>query len=715
MVSRDSLGRQTAVDGATVTELKRGITQRTDSSGWFRFSVLGGPPYLLQVAHPDFATDTLLTQESHLELVLRPIIVLSSVEVQASERSTYLSALAVRPTEIISRQQLENTACCNLSESFEATATVDANFSDAVTGFRQIRMLGLAGRYAQLLTEAIPTLRGLANSVGLSYFPGPWMRSVAVSKGTGSVVNGYDAITGQINVELFRPDSGDVLFLNGYVNNEQRLEGNAISRQQISPHLSHMLLAHGAIMEHHMDANSDHFMDQPVTRQILLMDRWLYQVADRLEFQFSAKGVYDDRYGGEIHFNPKTDKLDSLRYGFGMNVLRGEAAAKIALMFPDRPQQSLGLQLFSAWHDQDGYFGLKEYTATEGQFYGNLIFSSALGNTMHRYKAGVSWFLIDKKEQFGLLLLDRRQSAPGAFAEYTFDDLEHWTVVAGLRGDVHNLFGIQVSPRLHVRYKPAAFTAIRLTAGSGFRAAEPLMDNAGYLASSRRLVIAPELDAEKAWNAGIGFTQEAKLLGREVSLMLDAFRTQFISQVVVDADSDPQELRIYNLSGSSFSNVLQAEAGLCPVDRLEVRFSYRLSDVQLTIGEQLREQPYTPRHRGVGYVTYTTANQRWSAAVIGQWVGSQRLPDTRANPEDYQMPERSAAYTRLIAQVQHRWKNWEFYIGSENLTNVIQQDRIIAANDPFGPYFDASFVWGPLTGRMVYGGFRFALPGKSKG
>ncbi|MCS6916312.1 MAG: TonB-dependent receptor [Chitinophagales bacterium] len=710
---RDSLGIQVPLSGVLVTETRSGLWQLTDADGRFELTSLGSPPYLLVFSHAGYAPDTLATSAASVQMVLRKVHVLSGVEVDAADRSTTLSLLNVRPTEIITRSQLESTACCNLSESFEANATVDASFSDAVTGFRQIRMLGLAGRYAQLLTEAVPTLRGLAGTIGLSHFPGTWLKTISVSKGTGSVVNGYDAITGQINVELFRPDSADVFFVNGYANSEQRYELNLHTRQQVTPSLSHLLLTHGAMMRSHMDVNGDYFLDQPVSEQLMLMDRWLLQHNEQVEVQFGIKGIYDNRWGGSVHFHPETDKLGDLHYGTGMTIRRAEAFAKAALLFPGKPYQSLGLQLFGTVHDQQGYYGLRQYSGKENQLFGNLIFSSVLGSTMHKYKAGLSWLWDDKRERFADLVQDRRQSVPGAFAEYTYNDEQHWTVVAGMRADWHNLYGMQVSPRIHMRYAPAPFTTLRLSTGTGFRVAEPLMDNSGYLASSRTLIIAPDLQLEKAWTSGIGLVQEARWFGRDFSFLVDVFRTQFLHQVVVDADSNPSELRLYNLNGRSYSHVAQAEIGICPMDGLELRFSYRYNEVRLTIGDRLREQPYTPRHRAVAFAHYTTPNKRWSGTFISQWVGSQRLPDTQANPEPYRMPERSEPYVRLIAQVQHTWKNWEFYVGSENMTNAIQQNRIIAPDDPFGPYFDASFVWGPLSGRMFYAGLRFALKGES--
>lgn len=705
----DSLKHRVPVGGAEVLELHSGKAQLSDTMGYFNLSLPTPPPYTLVVRHADFATDTLITGDAYIEWILQPLHAIPAIEVQAADLAMRWSALQVRPTELLNRQQLESTACCNLSESFESSATVDASFSDAVTGFRQIRMLGLAGRYAQLLTEAVPTLRGLSGTLGLSYFPGTWIRSIAISKGTGAVVQGFDAITGQINVELFRPDSADPLFLNIYANTEQRFEANLHTHQQINHELGHLLLVHGATLRHHMDLNGDHFLDQPINTQVMVADRWLLQRTDQFELQVMLKGIYDDRYGGELHFNPQTDKLGAERYGLGMTVFRGEALAKAALIFPHSPYQSLGLQLFSAVHQQDGYFGQRSYEGAENQFFANLIFSSVMGSTQHKYKTGLSWHMLDKQEKYAAWVHDRRQSIPGAFAEYSFEDLEHLLVLLGLRADHHNLYGWQVSPRLHLRYQPQLFTTLRLSLGTGFRAAEPFMDNSGYLASSRTFFIAPDLDAEKALNVGVGISHQTKVLGRDLSFWLDAFRTQFFNQVVVDADSDPQQLLIYNLEGKSFSNVVQAELGLCPLRGLELRCSYRYSNVQLTIGDRMREQPYTPRHRAVATANYTTMNRRWEGSLIAQWVGAQRLPDTHQNPEPYRMPQYSEPYLRLLAQLTHVWKNWEFYVGSENLTNFIQQDRIIAADDPFGPYFDASFTWGPLTGRMAYVGLRFVL------
>lgn len=681
----------------------------TDSNGKFHLNKPNADANMLVISYAGYVKDTVLVDKSDIQVILSKSIVLNNVEVSGKRPDSYISSLNTMKTEVITSGELKHNACCNLSESFESSATVDVSFSDAVTGAKQIQMLGLSGKYAQLLTDVLPTVRGLGTTYGLNYIPGSWIESINLNKGSGSVVNGYESITGQIDVELKKPENSEKLFVNLYGNSELRMEANILSAQLLNDKWHNMFLFNGSSMQRKMDENNDGFIDLPLNKTVTLMDRWKYESGNRVEGMFGIKYLHDERIGGSMLFNPASDKLTQNAYGIGINTDRAELFLKSSYGWPDKKFQSLGVQLSGIYHDQSAYYGLRSYNGKQESFYANLIFLSMFNNTKHKYKTGLSYQYDHFDEHFDQLQLGRRESVPGAFFEYTYDDLSKITMVAGVRADWHNTFGFVPTVRLHVKYQLGPTSILRGSVGNGFRVANIFAENSAYLASSREWVVMDELKPERAWNYGLNFTQKFFTGSREGTISFDLYRTDFTNQVIVDADADPTKVYFYNLTGSSYSNSLQAEIGYEWFPGFNTRFAYKFYDVRQTYGDLLEMVPLVPKQRALLTITYQTADGHWKFSSTSQWIGMQRLPDTQSNPESYRMPAESPSFFRLLGQVTYLTGKWEFYVGGENLGNYVQNDRIIAADDPFGPYFDTSIVWGPLTGRMIYAGLRFSI------
>lgn len=702
-------GTEMPLQDANVVLAGTGKGTSTDASGKFRLFNTDSTAGQLVITYSGFLTDTLKAAGTDIKVILKKVLVLSEVEVNGSTADSYISSLKTLKTEVITSGELKNNACCNLSESFESNPTVDVSFSDAVTGARQIQMLGLSGKYAQLLTDVLPTVRGLGITYGLNYIPGPWIESINLNKGAGSVTNGYESITGQIDVELKKPEKSESFYANFYGNTEQRFEANIHSAQKLTGKWQDMFLIHASTMQKKMDENEDGFRDLPVNTTISLMDRWKYESGDRVESMFGVKFLYDDRTGGTMNFDPATDKLTDKAYGLGVNTNRVELFAKTSYGFPANEYQSIGLQLSAIYHDQDAYYGLRTYDGMEQSLYANLIFLSIIDNSMHKYKAGLSYLFDKYDETFDSMAIKRNESVPGVFFEYTYDNLKKLSVIAGLRGDIHNEIGLFFTGRLHARYNIGPSSTLRASLGNGLRVANIFAENAAYMASSREWIVLEDLKPERAWNYGLNFTQQFFAGRHEGSFSLDLYRTDFTNQVIVDVDTDPSKVYFYNLTGASFSNSLQADISYEWFRGFNTRLGFKFYDVEQTYGDELKLVPLVPKQRALLTVTYKSRDKHWEISSTSQWVGVQRLPDTKSNPDIYQVPESSPSYFRLLGQVSYLIKSWEFYVGGENLANYIQNDRIIAADDPFGPYFDSSIVWGPITGRTIYAGLRFSI------
>ena len=709
-------GHQHALIGVNVYWKDTQVGTTTGLDGTFRLKRSDQTPMLV-ISYAGYRNDTIdVSAMNEVTVVLTEGVELEGVEVVHRQKSTQISLLDPIKFEKIGEKELLKAACCNLSESFETNPSVDVSFTDAVTGTRQIMMLGLAGPYTQITRENMPDIRGLSSMYGLTYVPGTWIESIQLNKGTGSVLNGYESIAGQINVNLRNPAGMDKLYLNAYANESGRLEANVNLGFDVGKRMGTALLLHASNLSFKNDRNGDGFLDKPLNNQYIVLNRWELYSDQGLHFQVGVKGTYIDKIGGQMDFDPERDAGTTNAWGMKLLTERMEGWTKLGKVNPDKPWQSVGWQTSASYHEQQSYFGLNEYDADQTSFYTNLIYQSMIGNTNHQFKTGASF----QYDRYGEVLngsnFDRRELVPGVFLEYTYNHLEKFNLVAGLRYDHHNLFGGFFTPRLHLRYAPAERTVIRASAGRGQRTANILSENNGILASSRQILIEGDgsdkpygLDPEVAWNVGINLTQKFRLDYREGFVSVDFYRTEFANQIVMDMDRSPQEVVFYNLGGRSFSNSFQAQVDYELVKRFDVRLAYRWYDVQTSYDGVLMAKPLVSRHRAFINTAYESRNF-WKLDLTVNWQGQKRIPDTETKPEEYRLPGDPPSFFLVNAQVSKTWREvFEAYLGVENIFNYRQPDPILSADDPFSPYFDGSMIWGPLFGRNVYVGIRYKI------
>jgi outer membrane receptor for ferrienterochelin and colicins len=722
VVEKGADGNEQPLPGATVHWLGTSAGTATRDNGVFMLDRVPGNDKLV-VSFVGFKADTMqVGDQSNIKVLLVSDEVLEEVTVQGWRPSTRFDQTNPINVSIMDEKELFKAACCNLSESFETNPSVDVAYTDAITGTKQIQMLGLAGPNTMISLENMPGVRGLASSQGIQFIPGSWINSIQVTKGIGSVVNGYESIAGQINVEMKKPQESDKLFLNGYVSNSQRSELNFVYTAKAGKKWATTFLVHGSVRPAEMDQNEDMFLDFPTGSQVNLVNRWVYNSGNGWLGQFSFKYLLDDKQGGQTGFNPEADKFTTNRYGFEINTDRAEFVGKLGYQFPEKPWKSVGFQVSGVYHQHDSYYGFNVHQATEQSVYTNLIFQSIIGSTNHKYKVGLSFLYDDFDETFDQTLIansydfGRTEVVPGAFAEYTYSYLEKFNLIAGARVDYHNLFGVLFVPRVHMSYNATPTTSFRLSGGRGIRVANVIAENTGFLASSRSLVLSNKqsehaygFNPDKAWNGGLNFTQDFTLDYRGGSFVVDYFYTTFENQAVVDFDTDVREMNIYGLTGKSFSHSFQAQVDYQLARRFDLRLAYRYVDVQTDYLAGRMQRPLIPRERAFVNLAYKTKSA-WVFDFTVQRVGTQRIPTTAENPVDHQLPQFSDPYWLMNAQVTKDFgQRWSAYVGVENLTNFRLEDPIISAHDPFGPYFDSSMVWGPVFGRMFYGGFRYRI------
>lgn len=695
----------------------------TDEDGYFRipWNKIGK----LVISFIGYRSDTITVgpQDRYKEIVLvSDGKVLEEVKIKGRGNSTIISTKGPVIEQVITGEELCKAACCNLGESFTTNASVDVSYADAVTGAKQIQLLGLTGKYVQMMTENLPNFRGVSSLYGLSYVPGPWMSAISVAKGSASVINGYEGMAGQISVDYKKPLGSEKIFLNAYMSTEEMVEVNANASVLLNDKWSTALLVHGDWLERSHDGNHDGFLDMPRKTQYNVMNRWQYKT-NMFNVQFGAKYLDETRLGGQKGFKKSMrDRIGKGNlYGIGIDTRRYEGFLKWGYLMPRYENTSMALLVNYADHDQNSYYGARDYDVRQQTLFVNYIYQSIFGsNKDQNFSAGLSFnydrydesfreYLPETERRTSIVDFDRTERVAGAFFQYTGHFWEKLTIMAGLRYDYHNLYDGLLTPRLHIAFQADDYTMLKLSAGRGARSINVLADNSYLLASAHPIYVNgkllaenPEeldlLDMEKAWNFGIQLNRKFILFGRVLNINLDYYRTDFTDQVVTDNETDPHKVNFYNLKGDSYSNCYQAEVKYELIPRFDVLGAFRYNDVKTTTGGKLLRRPLQSKYKGLVNLSYATNMRKWQFDFTTQFNGAGRLPGEAGNFESFRI---------MNAQVSKFFRRWSIYAGCENIGDFMQKNPIIAADEPWGTDFDSSKIWGPIHGRKFYIGLRF--------
>ena len=686
-------GTTTDVDGAFKLKTRK-------STNNLVVSYIGYTTFVMPVTNPD----------EPLQITLKGEVALEEVVISERKMGTIASRTSVLQTQKITYDEICRAACCNLAESFETNPSVDVSYADAATGARQIKLLGLAGTYVQMLTENYPNFRGAASLYGLDYVPGAWMESIQVSKGTSSVKNGYEALAGQINVEFKKPPTADIFSVNLFGSDAGRYEGNADASWHINDKVSTGLLVHYSNDKKQHDGNDDGFLDTPLKEQVNLMNRW-YHKLDNYVAQYGARYLHENRTGGQA--TKHHDFADP--YQVHLETNRAELYTKQAYILDKEKVESVALILSGSYHEQKSMYDRTPYNVYQNNVYASLLYEKEF-SPAHSLSTGLSMNYDGFNEnllQAGTRkVFDRTEVVPGAYVQYTYNLNDKLIVLGGIRADYSSLYDFFVTPRVHIKYNPFDWFHVRASAGKGFRTANILAENNFLLSSSRKMNIAENLDQEEAWNTGLNLSFYIPLFGKELSLNGEWYYTNFLKQVVVDMDSDPHAVGFYNLDGKSYSNSFQVEATYPFFRGFTLTAAYRYTDAKTDyrnaegVTRRLKK-PLVSDYKALATASYQTPLKKWQFDLTGQFNGGGRMPTPDATNPLWE--PNFNAYTVVNAQITRYFRRWSIYIGAENLFDYKQSHPIIDAENPRGDNFDGSMVWGPVHGRKIYAGLRFNI------
>ena len=727
--------------GANVYWAGTTVGVATDVDGRFQLEPVKSTN-LLVTSFMGFHNDTTeVTSHSELTIVLVSDLLLEEVDIVERKMAVLRSRISPLTTETLTGEALCMAACCNLSESFETSASVDVAYSDAATGAKQIRLLGLSGTYVQMLTENTPNIRGLAQAFGMEYIPGPWMEAIQVSKGTSSVLNGYEAIAGQINVEYLKPQTQDPVALNAMISTETHAEVNVTGGWDINDKVSTGVLFHAQNMSLELDHNHDGFLDMPKNTNVNLLNRWYIRDGDYTG-QILVRGLYDHRIGGQTK---EAVTIAPTPYHIDLNTWRVDGFMKNGYVFDQETGMSIGIIASASYHNQQNSYGSRQWNAAQTNAYLNAIFQTSFDDSAtdlwddhsHNLSAGLSVNYDGYQEELSLVSpidnLNRWEMTPGVFAEYTYTYKDKITLLVGIREDYSTRYGFFTTPRMNLRYAPFEWWTLRGSVGLGYRSPNAIADNAAYL-SSNRIYHFDEVNLaqERSMNTGLSTVFYIPMGNKELQLSGEYYYTRFLDGVIADMDRDLHGVTLYNMhdvaDAQYFSHNWQVEANMEILRGWTMTAAFRYTDVKQTSFNiatneyQLRDKPLQNKFKGIISTSYQTPLKTWQFDLTAQFNGEGRMPDGFVIPEgskQYRMHNGYIYhkwYPQLLGQVTKFFRTWSIYLGAENMTNFTQDNPIVGSKigdtqfvNTQSANYDASMIWAPIHGWKLYLGFRWAL------
>lgn len=660
--------------------------------------------------------------DGFLKLRMNEGAVFELVEVKARLSDNRVSTLSNHNIEHISSCELKKAACCNLSESFETNASISVGQSNSLIGMKEMEMLGLRGLYSQLQLENRPAFQGLAYPWALEFIPGPWIDGIQIAKGASTVLSGIEGLTGKINTELIKPFNAPTLFVNLFGSTTGRMEANVHLNTQLNENWSTGILMHTNRMQNEIDKTGNSFLDMPLKEHYSFLYRLFYQ-SDDIFGQFNVFYVEDEIKSGQI------SAVEENPYRINSDIGRWELFGKFGYSGFSNPSQSLGFIWNYTFHENNNYFGNRDHEGLQNSFYANALFKTEIANPAHEFFSGVTYSHDDFDEVMDATDYSRTDKKAGIFTEYSFNPAavledhethsdhshssfwEKFGLSVGLRLDHHNRYDWLFTPTITTKYNLNEQTVFRLNMGRSYRTPNVITDNLALMTSNRKFILEEEPEIEEGWNLGFNFTREFKVVGKEAAVFFDAYHSFFNNQIVADRDADVREIRVYNLKGESYANSILAAAQMAWNDNLASKIGVKYNDVHITMNHGLERAPMIPRWNFLKAVDWESDNEKWMVNLSWQWKKPGRLPHLHGVPSDVleSFSTGPSAFSIFNFQLTKRFEWIEFYGGVENITDKTMDNPILASDDPFGDYFDASLAYMPTIGRRAYLGLRWNL------
>ncbi|MBI5404001.1 MAG: carboxypeptidase-like regulatory domain-containing protein [Ignavibacteriae bacterium] len=665
-----------------------------------------------------YKTDTVeVGDKNFIEISILNNASTKTIVVEGQVNSSFIDDHDHSKTEVITSAELKKDACCDLSGCFGKNASVDVTVTDILTNTKELKVLGLEGSYTQILVDNMPIMTGLVTKYGVTSIPGTLIDRINISKGSNSVIQGYESISGIMNVMLKDYSTSEKVLMNGFLNSALESQLNLNTSAKLKKW--NTLFAFQTVQESRkVDDNGDGFLDAPLTRRYMFYNKWKYgspEDSTNTNAVIGLRYLDERRIGGQKNFDYNSNLGSSTVYGQTVNLHNGDAYARINQLLGNQSQ--IKVYLNGGFFNQTSYYGATLYEGKQRNFNINALYefpvfehSTLRFGSSYKYEninEDVKFLSASTKTYAGNY--EKNESVPGVYTEGSFE-LEQLKLsfIGGVRVDFHNEHGTIPTERFLVKYQISDKTIARASFGTGFRTVNPYSEYPSFLGSGKDIRGIRNIQPERTINYGIDLLQYFVIGGLSGNVNVDFYKTVFSNKVIAECDAMPYMYMFTNFSDAG-SNVFQVESSVNFLQQLDFKLAYKFIDLYYYKNGARLEQPFNSKHRVLMGITYTYPGNSWILNYYLQWFGKQSIPSTAKYPVQYQVPSESDAYAMMNIQFTKNFRLFEFYTGIENLLNYTQPNPIISADNPFDKNFETGYVWGPTRGREIYFGIRYMI------
>jgi outer membrane receptor for ferrienterochelin and colicins len=633
------------------------------------------------------------------------------------------------PVEVYSPVFFKKNPTASIYEALQNVNGVRPQLNCGVCNTGDIHINGLEGPYTSVMIDGMPIVSSLSTVYGLSGIPNSLVERIEIVKGPASSLYGSEAVGGLINIITKNPSQAPLFSADVFTTSW--LETNADLGVKFNIKKTTSLLGVNYYnYDQTIDNDNDGFTDVTAQNRVSVFNKWNFARNQNRLFTLAFRGMYEDRWGGDIRWEKKYRGGDEI-YGESIYTKRGELLGSYQLPTTEK----LMLSFSGTIHFQDSRYGTTSYIANQKIGFLQLTWDKKIGkNDLLSGIASRYTYYDDNTTSTATLNENNPEKTwlPGIFVQDEITFSKKHKILLGIRYDYNSIHGNIFTPRFAYKLKINENNILRLNAGTGFRVVNLFTEDHAALTGSREVVITENLAPEKSVNANLNYIKKIYFPnGTFLGIETTAFYTRFSNKIVSDYTTDPNKIIYNNIDGYALSQGISCNMDINFTNGLKFILGATCMDVS-NVEKEIKVRPYlTENFTGTWAISYKINPINIAIDYTGNVYSPMKLP--LLSETDPRNPNSPWYSLQNIQFTYSGWKNFEWYAGIKNLLNFtpkqknpflisrtedpfdknVQHDRtgkvLVTPNNPYGLTFDTTYVYGQNQGIRGFFGLRYNL------
>jgi len=713
-----------------VSLLNTNFKTQTDSLGIYRLQNIPKGTYKIHVVATGFKPITqkiLVLENENLNLdfeLEEDQNELNEVVVSGTLKPVKRLESAV-PVEVYSPVFFKKNPTPSIYDALQNINGVRPQLNCGVCNTGDIHINGLEGPYTLVMIDGMPIVSSLSTVYGLSGIPNSLVERIEIVKGPASSLYGSEAVGGLINIITKNPTTAPTFsadyFTTSYFESNLDLGMKFNAGKKATSLIGINYFNYDQVI----DKDKDNFTDVTLSERISVFNKWSFKRNNNRLFTIAVRGMYEDRWGGDIRWEKKYRGGDEI-YGESIYTKRAELIGSYQLPF----EEKLMLSFSGNVHYQDSRYGTTSYIANQKIGFLQLTWDKKIGR--NDLLAGIASRYTYYDDNTPATKDPENTWLPGIFVqdEITFSPKSQ--ILLGMRYDYNSIHGSILTPRFAYRFKANENTIFRLNAGTGFRVVNLFTEDHAALTGSRDVIIKNDLKPEKSVNVNLNYIQKINFgNGTFMGIETTAFYTRFSNKIISDYETNPNEIIYDNIDGYAISQGISTNIDLNFPSGLKFIVGATVLDNK-NVENGISEKPFlTENFTGTWSVSYKIQPWDLSLDYTGNVYSPMKLP--LLSETDPRSPKSPWYSIQNIQFTYSGWKDFEVYGGIKNLLNFtpkqnnpflisrtndpfdknVQYDSagkvLVTPDNPYGLTFDTTYVYGQNQTIRGFLGLRYTF------